>query len=536
MRISSARGFLGLLLAFSLVGLIVYAPALSGPFVSDDLHYLVNNPYVTDFSAGQLPELLSPRGDAVPITENFAPLHVLLHALQWRIFGPSVGGHHLLNVLLHALAASLLVLLLRESHLPDPVALFGGAFFLLHPANVEAVAWISQLKSSSSLVLALLALLFFQRRPVLATAAFALALLAKPTAAFALPVAALFAWTRQREGRGGADPGKARWPLWLGVWVVLFAGFAMVEMIAFRHATSLVPPIDPDPWVRVRTSIGLAMRYLVMAGSSCGLSAFHEPEAARSLIDPWWLAGLGSILALGARVLVTLRAGSEEAVWWLWAAISFLPVSQIFPFPFALADRYLYSILPGLIGGALLAAMPLTSRLAPWRPWPGRLAAALAAVLLLAFAVTSHGRARIWQHPALLMVDSARNYPEGIQARLLEASRAASKGDTEGAVRALRRAHERGFNRFERLLSDPGFASLRGDAGFEAVLHDMAGTWLQRLEDWERLSQTELYTVGFAHRTRGEFAAARRAFERALEKGGPIDDLVRSELTRLPDG
>ena len=33
-----------------------------------------------------------------------------------------------------------LVLLLRDSQLPDPVALFGGAFFLLHPANVEAVA------------------------------------------------------------------------------------------------------------------------------------------------------------------------------------------------------------------------------------------------------------------------------------------------------------------------------------------------------------------------------------------------------------
>ena len=93
----------------------------------------------------------------------------------------AVGGNP--HVLLHALASVLLVLLLRRSGVSDAAALLGGAFFLVHPANVEAVAWISQLKTSSALVLTLLALLALERRPALSSFAFGLGLLAKPIAA-----------------------------------------------------------------------------------------------------------------------------------------------------------------------------------------------------------------------------------------------------------------------------------------------------------------------------------------------------------------
>ena len=53
----------------------------------------------------------------------------------------------------------LLVLVFRASAISRIPALLGGAFFLLHPANVEAVAWISQLKSTAGLAFALGALL-----------------------------------------------------------------------------------------------------------------------------------------------------------------------------------------------------------------------------------------------------------------------------------------------------------------------------------------------------------------------------------------
>ncbi len=126
---SGAVSFALLFAAFAGAALIVLTPALRGPFVSDDLHYVPNNPYVTGFSLALLDDVFDPRGEPVTITENYTPVHLLFHAAAWRAFGANVVGHHVLNVLLHALAAALLVPLLRRSGLPAATALLGGAFF-----------------------------------------------------------------------------------------------------------------------------------------------------------------------------------------------------------------------------------------------------------------------------------------------------------------------------------------------------------------------------------------------------------------------
>jgi len=74
-----------------------------------------------------------------------------------NIFAGEVFGYHLVNVAVHALNSVLLVALLLRSRLPAAVALLGGLVFAVHPANVEAVAWISQLKTNGALALTLVA-------------------------------------------------------------------------------------------------------------------------------------------------------------------------------------------------------------------------------------------------------------------------------------------------------------------------------------------------------------------------------------------
>ena len=121
-------------------------------------------------------------------------------------------GYHVVNVLFHVVASVLLVLLFRRTGVAPAAAAFGGAFFLVHPANVEAVAWINQLKTSSAMVLCRSAVLLHPRRPGVGALLFALALMAKPTAAVALFFAAALGWLRRPEGEEEVD---WRWP-WLG--------------------------------------------------------------------------------------------------------------------------------------------------------------------------------------------------------------------------------------------------------------------------------------------------------------------------------
>jgi hypothetical protein len=518
-------------LLFVLVALGIYSAAFRGPFLADDIHYIPQNPYVTNPSAGRLLEVLDPTGQPVVLVHNYSPVHLLLHTAEYRLFGSSVTGYHLVNVLVHALASVLLVLLLRRSGVADTAALFGGAFFLVHPANVEAVAWISQLKTSSALVLTLLALLALERRPVASSFAFGLGLLAKPTAALALPVAAVLAWLRRAKRAPGE---QRRTLLWLGVWLVVFAGFAVAEMLAVGRTITYVEPIDPDPWVQLRSSVALVAHYLGMAATSRGLSAFHEPGPALSLLDPAWLAGLTVIAAITARTFVALRAQREEAAWWIWAGVAFLPVSQIFPFPHPLADRYLYPILPGLIGGTLLAAQSLLPRLPLRGPWLARVAAVVAIVVLATLSLRAHDRARIWAVPALVLADAAANYPDGMHGHLLRAHRQVQSGRTREAIASLRAAHERGFDGFEQVLQGNVFQHLRGDPEFDAVIHDMAGRRIEMFGGRPNPTQAELFAVGVARHARGEIDLARRAFEQILEQPGPLNEHAERALAEMP--
>lgn len=515
-----------LLLGFLGTALLVYRPAFDGPFLSDDHHYVEQNVYIHEISLENLGEILDPTGPATIGVVNYSPVQLVIHAVAWRAFGTDTAGHHVVNVVLHAVASLLLVPLLARTGLPALAAVFGGVFFLLHPANVEAVAWISQLKSSSSMLLSLAALLAFPKRRALGTTFFVLALLAKPTAAFALPVAVLLAWT------GG---GRVPWR-WFAFWTVAFVAFAVVEFSVHQRSGAAEAILYETPFVLVRTVAGLAMRYLVMASTSLGVSAFHEPEPIGSWFDPWWLSSLVALALLGWRLVVAARRRSPEVAYWTWALVSFAPISQIFPFLYPLADRYLYFILPGLLGGALFMVLEVFDRFVPADEARRRatFAAIAAAVSICAgFAVHSHARAGIWRYAGTLTADAARNYPDGVSANLLRAKQAAREGDGVRAAAALQAAAARGFNRFEKIYNDPGFGPVLRHPDFAAALDEMAWGWIQKVEARAAPTQGELRMAAHAHIARREYAEARRMLMVALEHGGALDPAIREDLDQL---
>ncbi len=481
------------------------------------------------------------------LVENYAPVHLVLHGVEWQLFGERVAGYHVVNVLMHALATTLLFVLFARSGIPRMPALIGAAIFLVHPGNVESVAWISQLKSSSSLVLTLAAVLAHPRRPLLAIVCFAFALLAKPFAAVAFFAVLLFGWVRSApRGEQPADGVGVDWRWrWLGGWVAALVGFAIVEALAFSSTAGQAPTLYAEPLTRICMMITAGGRYLFMALTGMGLSVFHEPAPISNLLHPQVLASLVVLIAVAWRLVVVVRRRSEEAVYWIWALISFGPLSGVVPLPYPIADRYLYFILPGLIGAVLLA-LPELGRWLEARLGEridastlSRGAVGLGVAALLVFGAQAHARADIWRSAEAMMADSERNYPDGAAANTRKAGRAARSGDFAAAVGHLEAAHARGYNRLDHLLIDSSYRPMQAYPPFVALKETMAQEWIERLGADGASSQVEARALAQAYIVLDDIEQALQLVESAAVLPGPITtelqrdaDMLRAELAR----
>ena len=107
--------------------------------------------------------------------------------LDCQVFGLRAGGHHLVNVLLHAGTAVLLFLVLRQMTGSLWRSAFVAALFAVHPLRAESVAWVSERKDVLSGLFFMLALGAYVRQarqpsragPVAVFLLFGLGLLAK---------------------------------------------------------------------------------------------------------------------------------------------------------------------------------------------------------------------------------------------------------------------------------------------------------------------------------------------------------------------
>jgi hypothetical protein len=439
----SPGAYLLLYAGFALLCIALYRPALDGAFVSDDSLYFIDNPYVRDLSFDNLAAIFDPATIEEGFTANYAPVLDAMIALEIHFFGDRVLPYHLVNLLFHALNAVLLIAWLRSSRLPAAGALLGGLLFAVHPANVEAVAWMSQLKTVAAMSFSLAALIAFRSAPAAATGLFVLALLTKASALFVLPTAAVLVWSR--TGRSGG--GRRHWT-WLAGWGVLAGLYAIPEFASFASFGS----VDIAPYAsateQLRSIAAYGSRYFAMALTSAGLSAFHGPSRAGSWLDPWWLAALPLAGAMLWRAGIALRRRSEEAAYWVAAAAGFAPISQILPFLYPMGDRYLSFVLPGLLGAVLFLAVEGLAKLdtaeASARATPfDRVAIGLAAAIALFFAIRTAERAEIWRNATHLYLDAERHYPDGGPANLVRARRAAQMGDVASAVESLGRAVHR---------------------------------------------------------------------------------------------
>ena len=96
-----------------------------------------------------------------PVANNWHPLTALSHMAVCQMCGLNPWGHHLANVLLHALNAGLVFALLQRMTGAAWRSLLVAALFAFHPLRVESVAWVTERKDVLSGFFGLLALIAY---------------------------------------------------------------------------------------------------------------------------------------------------------------------------------------------------------------------------------------------------------------------------------------------------------------------------------------------------------------------------------------
>ena len=158
-RTDKVRYYLAGLIA--LITFAVYLHALQNDFVAlDDDAYIFDNLHIRSFDLSFL------RWAFLDFyASNWHPLTWMSHALDYALWGLNPLGHHLTNIILHAVNTFIVVVLamrLREAltwttEQRRPTAFLGertvlitggvtGLLFGLHPLHVESVAWVAERK------------------------------------------------------------------------------------------------------------------------------------------------------------------------------------------------------------------------------------------------------------------------------------------------------------------------------------------------------------------------------------------------------
>ena len=134
---------------------IAYSSSFSNAYIWDDNDYVTENPTLRTVD-GLKSIWLDPSS-----TPQYYPLVHTSYWIEYQVWGLNATGYHVVNTLLHAVAACLLYLVLMRLKLPG--AWVAAAVFAVHPVAVESVAWITERKNVLSAVFYFLSLLAFMK-------------------------------------------------------------------------------------------------------------------------------------------------------------------------------------------------------------------------------------------------------------------------------------------------------------------------------------------------------------------------------------
>ncbi|MBE9536059.1 MAG: tetratricopeptide repeat protein [Proteobacteria bacterium] len=434
---------LSYLLVLLLAATGLYINTLNAGFVYDDIAVVLGDPDVRLWDFGGW--------------ESFLGRHVrtLSLKLDYRFFGLSPQGYHIQNIFWHSLSTVLLYTVFSMVLKDRAVSFLGALFFAVHPIHVESVANISNRKDLLCMAFLLLSIIsylkfisarFVQKKVWLFLLVFfwLLALNSK-VVAVTLPLLIIL---YERLFLARKNYLVLKFPfLTTAVFAAGLAGLIYylartLNLSDLEFIKTLSGYSGTPSYFSVANSSAMAFwKYLMLMLFPFALSPDHNVTLVNSLIDP---VAIFSYFFVAGFIFVSIRAANKyPAVSFglFWFFINYLPVSNIIPSVYIIADRYMYIPSAGL---CLLAAIGCRSLFDEF--WAIRrkgsfiVIVVLISLTLVMYAFKTFRYSAVWKSDLSLWSYSIKKYPDSDKSFNSRGNAFAGSGDYAEALSDFDRA------------------------------------------------------------------------------------------------
>jgi tetratricopeptide (TPR) repeat protein len=408
-----------------------YANSLHNSFHFDDSHVIENNLYLR--SLGSVPRYFTDAHtfSSLPQNATYRPLVTLSLALdyaQTRSLDPR--PFHVTQIALLLITGALAVVFFRP-FLGDWLALFGAALFCVHTANTETMNLISARSELISAIGLLASFILYQRSPfarrtLLYLLPLAIGALAKAPVVVFAPL--LYAYATLIEARPRRRALRtALPPLILGVVLLVFLN----RMNAPEWKSGGGPV-----WQYAITQPFVWLHYFRVFFLPVGLTADTDWQPFTHWYDTRAVAGY---LFVAALVWFAMRASRQRetrpiAFGIAWFAIALVPTSSFFPLAEVANEHRVFFAYVGLVAAVIsFAALSVKTK-------PRELVVGGTVAVLVAFAIGTHARNRVWRSEATLWADVIAKSPANGRAWMNHGLTLMARGDYAGARSEFDRA------------------------------------------------------------------------------------------------